>query len=1377
MLTVNKYLFTLFYLISLCLYSQEKFLEVKKNLTISDGLAHNGVTSILEDFRGFIWFGTYDGLNQYDGYGFKVFKNTVDKNVLVSNRVRCMAEDDQQNIWIGTDQGISIYNYQKQKFTNVYSNKLKKSGTTGPIIRKIIYHKEKQLLVCTTEKRGVLLFNQNQALIGNYRPPESELGENIITFDIVTLDNANYLLTTSVGLFIFNVESKTYKKILSDSIPYSKAIAKINDHSFGVLLENGIAIIEAKQNGSTFSFVFKQTKLEAFRFHSLHIDPLNNMWLGTLNDGLIYIDNIDLFLGDKAYKTSYFKPDTGVLRSSSIQVTSTGVCWYSTFNKGIFTFDVNQNPFKNYQLGLENGLGPHAGIVTNIAPLDSSQVYLVANLEGIALYDTNKELFNPLPFAISKTDAKNTEDVYVDSNKNVWLTIKNKGLYQVKAGSKTLQKIKADHIPKFDMITPRSFSEDTDGNIWIGGLYDVYKITMNTDNTVANIESLNANVFFKDNKLSLVRCVYVDPLYDFLWFGSDSNGLFRIKLEANVAVNKLKIDQFTQTIDDKYSLSSDFITSVVRLPNKELWVGTEGGGICRVKNSTGTPKFEIFSEKQGLSNNVVKSLQSDDNANLWISTNIGLNKFDLANRSFRKFGINDGLPFEDFWFISAKLKNGYYIFSGLDGICYFNPENISNTESLPRLAFGEFKIFNKSVTPGDKISNRVLFDTTLDQVDELQLKYNENVFSVELKSLHFSNPDNHSLKYRLLPVNEKWIQVPSDEQNIYYNGLPPGQYTLQVKASNSLGEWTKPKILSIIISPPFWKTWQAYLLYGLGALLLLFIVIKIILRIQKLNYNLQLEQVEIDTITRSNEEKLRFFSNISHELKTPLTLIKGPVDNLSDKFGYIPDINEKLQLIRRQSKKIGQLVDQTHDFQKANANLLKMNYTRFHFNAFIEELIMDFRFMAKNDQKQLEVISHHPDIIVSADQDKLEKVFNNLLNNAFKYTKANDAITIELESHGKDLIVKVKDTGNGIDQKDLVHIFERFYQSHKQHNKHINGSGIGLAFAKRLVEMHYGYIYAKSELHKGTTFFVRLPVVKKKEAKDEDLIQKTILTAEDEFTFEEQMIKEDDLSKIVIDSEFSEILIFFVEDNSDMRMYISEALSKFFKVKTFSNGKECLDEMDQMWPDIVISDVQMPVLNGLDLCKSIKSDIKTSHIPVILLTALADIENQIQGIRDGADDYIRKPFNIEHLITRIEALLRNRQQLRKRFQIGIPLTKENNINNRNDNAFLEKLYNLIEDNLDNQNLNLDDFIKELYMNRTHFYQKVKALTDLTPFEVLKKYRLKKAADLLVQQNKLSVNEVYVMTGFKSRTHFSKLFKEHYNVTPGKYAKSQTEKYG
>ncbi len=1364
----------LFFFLTFFLFAQKKTLEYSSNLTISSGLSHNGVTSILEDSNGYLWFATYEGLSLYDGYKFKIYKNRIDEKSLISNRVRTLFEDKKGKIWIGTDEGITLYDLSKKQFENLFSNSSLKKGVTGPIVRNIISN-DNGVILCATEESEIIIFDENYNFKGKYFYKDKLSQENTFFFQGIVIDKFNVLYATSRGLVVFNLKTKAFRKVLGDEIAQSFSINSIDETTFLITLSKGVGIVEIEdtQKGE-FIFRAKEKKFTEYVFNSSLIDSKEKLWLGLLKGGVIEVGNINDFRNNKSTNISYFQDQSRDLKSSCFYETSKGDYWLGTFNEGLFKFELNKNPFNKYNTKMGFKYGIRANNITEISKIDDKRVYLSTNGGGIAIFNTSTQSFEPVRNSLLKNGINQLGSIFNDSRQNLWFRVNTVGLCRLKKDDTQIEVVNNAEPPLFDYIHIQNYTEDREGNIWVVGNYGVYKVVINDKNEITRVESINDNNYFKSGKLGFVRYVYADPLLDCVWIGTDKDGLF--KIETKTPLYNAKINQFINEVGNNESLSNNFVSSIIRLPNNELWVGTEGGGFCKVLNSNAKPKFIAFSEKNGLSNNVVKSILYDKEYNLWIATNIGLNKFNTKDYSFRRFTDSDGLPFEDFWYASANLENGYLMFSGLDGFCYFKPEAILNKESLPRVELGNFKLYNKPVSVGDSINNRVLFHKRLADIEQLELKHNENVFSLDVTSLHYSNPKNHHIKYKLLPLNDDWVKVSSDQKTVYFSGLQPGEYQLNAAASNSLNEWTPIQSLKITIAKPFWETTLAYFLYFLAAVLIVFLVTKVIFRIQSLNHKVELEQLEKDNVKHLNSAKLRFFSNISHEIKTPLTLISGPIDLLIQEFGRNFNAVEKLKLIQRQSKKMLQLVDQVHDFQKADFELLKMNYSHFHFNLFIEELLKDFEFLAKNEGKELSLKKNKSDIYVSADKQKLEKIFNNLLNNAFKYTKKGDSISLEINNEDKDLIVSVIDTGRGIDNKDLKHVFERFYQSHKRHESYIGGSGIGLAFSKRLVEMHYGYVSAESEINEGTTFTVRLPIVKKEKSNKETNEKEILLAAEKELENNPVLINNNGIEDLKVDTEFSNATIFYAEDNLDMRLFVSNSLSKFFSVTPFVNGQECLDAMENEWPDIIISDLLMPELNGLDLCKSVKSDVKTSHIPIILLTACVTSEDRIQGLRDGADAYIKKPFNMEHLVTRVEALLQNRKQLRERYQIGIPLTKENNKNNANDNAFLEKLYNLMAENLDNQDLDINTFARELFLNRTLFFQKVKALTNHTPFELLKMYRLTKGAEFLIQE-RLSVKEVTMRTGFKSRTHFTRLFKEKYGTTPSTYAEENEKKYG
>ncbi|MRI00114.1 response regulator [Kriegella sp. EG-1] len=1353
-------------LIPIIFLGQENKVNIKKHLTISEGLAHNGVTSILEDSKGYLWFGTYDGLNRYDGHELKMFKNTIDNQLFLSNRIRALKEDKNGNIWIGTDEGITLYDYRYDQFRNLYANNSRK----GPVVRSFSYNETENTVLVITETDGILLFDTDYNFIKQFTLPNSTT-INRKVFEATFLERDTYLLAASEGLYAFDIKTGDFQKILSDEISLCRSVSVLKNNTLLLAQQNGIARVsyEIIEENLEYKLIRKDI-LPDYRFKSAHLDQANKLWLGTLNDGALVFNNVEAF---KNNSNDYFqfKPKNGLLRVSTFKSVGNSDFWMGTFDKGIYQFDTSINPFKSFGTFSEFDFGVNNRHIRHISKLNDNRFYITKNRGGLALFNINTNLFEPIPILMPKSYLSKISAIFIDSKKNTLIKVTNGGYFFKKLNENKPHKIDTSLLPNFAADTPYKFAEDKYGYIWVSCKNDVFRLKIDANGKVLKLENLNANELFNTNKLSLVRYVYADPIYDFIWLGTADDGLIRINISKDEPLKSLNIDKYRNN-GVEYGIPSNFVSSILRTPKGELWIGTEGAGICNVIHSDRKPEFISYSEKQGLSNNVVKSILLDEQENLWVGTNIGLNKFTADEKSFRRFKKEDGLTFEDFWYTATNFENGKLLFTGLEGFSYFHPADIISQEKLPKVEFSDFRISNQKIKPLDYINNRVLITERLVDSAKINLRYNENVFALEMHSLHFKAPDNHRIKYKLSPIDIEWHKVNSDQKTITYSGLQPDDYKLEVSASNAIGEWTIPKTLFITIAPPLWKTTMAYILYILCALLFLGAILYYILKMQKLRYSIQIEKIERDTIKTINDAKLRFFANISHELKTPLNLITSPVRLLLTTFKGNKDVEEKLNIVERQSRKISQLIDQVNDFEKVEANVMEMEYSRFYFDSFLKEMLIDFHFLAKNSNRVLEVIADDSNIVVSADRNKLEKIFNNLLSNAFKYSDSGDIIKVRFNATEKDLSITVTDTGRGIDQEDLPYIFERFFRSRKNQNEHASGSGIGLAFSKRLVEMHYGYIEAKSKLGEGTAMKVRLPIVKKESSFDQEIKRKEILVAENDFVNKNEWLHELETIPIEVSNDYAEHLIYYVEDNVDMQIYVSNMLSKNFKVEVFNNGADCLVAMDEQWPEIIISDIQMPVMNGMDLCKRIKSDMKTSHIPIILLTALADIENRIQGIKDGADAYIKKPFDTRQLVTRIVALLENKKRLRERFEIGLPMIKDNNINNRNDDAFLEKLYDLIADNLSNENLDMDEFARKLFMNRTHFYQKVKSLTNKTPFELLKMYRLRKAAELLAQDKKLSVSEVYVLTGFKSRTHFSKLFKEKYKVSPGKFVKSE-----
>lgn len=987
---------------------------------------------------------------------------------------------------------------------------------------------------------------------------------------------------------------------------------------------------------------------------------------------------------------------------------------------------------------------------------------LAKNNKSLYLYDFRQNKISEFVSVISKELQNNVKSFYVDSLDRLWILTKENRLYSYDKNAK-LKEYKDVKLLLLKDDSPQIFYSDPMGNIWLGYIDNLYRISFTSDHEIDEVESIHLD----SCGISKIRAMYWDSRTSSMFVGTDVQGMYQLYIDRQKPIKDIKIEHYMFDKGDEHSLSSNFVSSIIRDKSGILWFGTEQGGLCRAIEEDGQRmKFISYSEEDGLSNNVVKSLLCDKSGNLWIATNIGLNIYRNDSGSFHVYRTSDGLPFDDFWYASFMLNDGTLVFSKFEGFCYFNPDLLPKKEDLPQLHIRSFNVLSDKILPNEKYNDRIIIDSRLSDNDVLNLKYNENSISFDIDALYSKVATDHFIRYKLEPLNDEWIQIPAKDQKLSFNGLKPDNYRLSLSASNSFDEWTKPISIGINIAPPFSRSAIAYVIYVLLAILFISIIVYNLMRVQRLKYELREEAIQKKSLELLNIEKQRFFSNISHELKTPLTLILAPITVLSERFSLDIDVKEKLAIIKRQAKKMLNLIELSHELQLNERNMLKVKPCMFSFNKFLKDITEDFMFMAKYDNKDFVVNYPNKNVNVYADYSMIEQMLNNLLTNSFKHTVQRDKVGIDISYHDQLLTIKVYDTGDGISEKDLPYIFDRFYQASNQGLKNIGGTGIGLAFTKRLIELHSGNIGVESKLGEGSTFTVNLPIIQN--VTEADVIDET-----NEQEGETDLYVGDwDIKSIEIDSKYLRFLVYLVEDNTEMRSFLTEIIGQFFTLKSFANGKECLDGMNKEWPDIIVSDVMMPEMDGNELCNVIKSDLKTSHIPVILLTACNTVDDKIKGLQSGADAYIPKPFYPKHVLTRICTLLDNRAKLWERFQSGVPLNiaaNENEVSAK-DNEFICALYAKFNEYVDDECVDMELLAKEIGVNRSLFFQKVKALTNDSPFELLKNYRLQRAAELLVKEE-YNVNEVCMMTGFKSRTHFSRLFKEKYGVAPSKYKES------
>ncbi|WP_303315506.1 ATP-binding protein [Flavivirga abyssicola] len=1361
---VTLKIFLLFFITILSAYKcfgQECVFNPIKQYTTADKLSHNGVTSVFEDSNGLIWFATYDGLNKYDGYSFKQYRNTLENKLLLSNRVLSLNEDVNKKLWIGTEHGINLLDLNNDKISVVHTNIDSKQKVL--IVKKIILSDNDSVL-CLLENHTILHFDKHYKLIGTYQP--KIFNSNQTNFrDIVKLSSTKYAITSSSGLLIFDLTTKDFQLFELKAIESCFGLLLYDKENLFVVKSHGIAHLRLSEKLEYVNTIFQDK-----RFKHISLDANKTLWLGAIN-GISKVKNFIPQKWNENLEICHLKSFDEIY-VSSVSANIKKRCWVTTFNKGIYEFEVVNNSFNSYEKSFGSPHGIETNTIASMSKYDDNKVLITTYFGKISLFDAEKQKFLPLPF---KAPPENTEfkgKMVQDSKGNIWFSPRGiqMGLFLKKHNEDEFKLIQSKKHKQFSNALIRQIVEDKHCCIWVSDRKDVFRVKFDEDENPI-VESLNWITSYKP-KFSLIRYIYADPLYDFVWLASEVNGLYRVDIGNDNKLNTLKIENYQNLPDNKDGLSSNYVSHIIRDVNNSMWIATDQGGICNVVNETSGPKFITYSEKDGLINNGVKRIECDAENNLWLSTNMGINKFITKTKEFRKYQKDDGLPFLQFEFSSIKTDNGTMLFGGREGFTYFKPEQIKKNSTIPSLIFGDFKLFNKTIKPGDSIDGRVILEKNLSLLSEIELEYDQNVFSIEVASLHFKSRDNHFIKYKLSPIDKDWVVNPSSNNIIHYNGLPPGDYVFEAMASNSDNVWSNPKKINIAITPYFLKTNLAYTIYGIIVLSVILTIAFLLIRYFRLQHKLEIETLEKKQESELSDAKLRFFTNISHEFRTPLTLINGPIEAFLKKFDKEKPIKNYLELVKRQSKKILQLVEQAHDFRKVEKDMLKLNIDKFNFSEFIIQLILDFNFLASKNQIKLTLEAPEQDVFLAADKSKIEKVLNNLINNAFKFSNRGGTISIKYSECNSQLSCTVKDTGIGIKSEDIPHVFERFFQSKKDHLSHYGGSGIGLAFSKKLVELHDGSLNVESIEGKGAAFTFNIPIgdlekYNLKECKIEALIDEEVKNTNNVVINASGF----DVPELEVEETLVGSRVFIVEDNAEMLLFLANVFSSHFNVKTFSNGKDCAQFLEQEWPDLIISDVMMPEMNGIELCEHVKANIKTSHIPLILLTAVLSMESKLKGLGVGADVYINKPFEVKYLVMRSVMLLKNRKILRERFQIDNRLALEKHHVNKYDEIFVDKLFKLVDDNLQNLDLDVNFLARELGISRSQFFEKVKALTNQTPYELLKTYRLKKAAKLLVKGD-LQVSEVSLYVGFKSTPHFSRAFKDKYKVSPGKY-KSKT----
>ncbi len=1370
-----------------------------EHLTSDDGLSQNTIATIYQDRQGFLWIGTKDGLNRYDGEHFKIFTNAAfDSTSLADNSVNDVHEDQARRLWIATARGgLNYFDRAAEKFFRYQHDPHNRNSLSENHITKIFAENEHTLWVGTL--RGGLnqlvlqatSIQQSVSNITRYQHDPNDLRSlNSNNVKAVFVDHERLLwVATDFGLNRLDLKTATTAR------PAFKHYTDIlNDPKNPV--DNAVWAIFADTNRRLWvqtSFGLSLYDRARDTFINFPYDPAHPFAKYEVGFGMCEGSSHQLWAAAQSV-VAILDPQTGAYRFlkhdpanphslnhnalQSIYRDRSGVIWVGTSGKGLSKFAATTQRFQAFDKSTEKRYG-YAGASVRTLYEDRRGTIWIGAYGGF--YRLPRATMRSERFMQSYFGNAMIRAVHEDREGTLWFASVN-GLtaYDPKRGGLTQYRHGPPNVggnSNTNSITAILVTRG--GEFWTampGALSRFDPASGRFEHHV--YDSTFARNYHGDPAPACLREDHAGNL----WVSSE-RGLVRFD-RTHAAFRVYKNEP-----DDPASLNSNLVRAFLfdpQAPQKIMWVATAGGGLNRFDLTTET--FSAITEKDGLPNNVVYSVLDDRDGNLWLSTNKGLAKLVLrrsadslpALKQFRSYTIDDGLQSNEFnsgaFFKSAS---GEMFFGGINGFNKFLPEAIRDNPHAPPIALTAFQLFNRAVshkTPASRLQKNIGY------TEELTLAYRDNVFSFEFVALDFTAPERNQYAYKMENFDGDWVPA-GTKRSVTYTNLNPGEYVFRAKGANSDGVWNEHGAsIKITITPPWWKTWWAYMLYALFTGVLLYGLRRYELNRLGLKNQVRLEHMEAEKLKELDHLKSRFFANISHEFRTPLTLILGP---LHDALAKISDgaLAQQLQTAQRNGQRLLRLINQLLDLSKLDAGAMELKAGRANIIAFLKGIFFSFESLAAQKQLTLQFQSDYEDLEVYFEAEKLEQVFYNLISNALKFTpaEAHGKITVTVARSQISLLKKlppntecvqitIEDNGIGIAAERLPHVFDRFYQADNTHTREQEGTGIGLALAKEMVELHYGEIAARSEAELGTTFTVTLPLGRAHlgDARIEDRglkIEARESRIEDRASGEVQQTTNKE--QRTTDQE----LILLVEDNADMQAYIREHLSEDYHVQEAANGVEGVAQALAEIPDLIISDLMMPRMDGNALCKKLKTDERTSHIPIILLTAKASRESKIEGLETGADDYLTKPFDAQELRVRVRNLIAQRRQLRERYTRELILKPSEIAVTPLDEKFLHRVKAAVEKHLGEEEFSVEDLAREAGMSRVQLHRKLKALTNQAASDFILSMRLQRAADLL-KQNAGTIAEIAYMTGFNTPNYFAKCFRKQFGCTPSEWRERQ-----
>lgn len=1345
--------------------TQYSFLRVDA----SNGLVNNQTTCIYQDSRGFIWIGTSSGLSRFDGTNFVNYThNDKDTNSIPDNYIVDIQEDAEGNLWIQTRWEYTVFDVKKERFIADISGLLEHNGIFEPISRVYIDVNKKLWFIPQSKNRFATFDIKERKLI---EPFESKVDRNIAISDIFHKEGSYYFLYNNGVIESF--DDTSFRLIFSDTFLNEELEGVISNGSIFVdnekdlwVFGNNEGIYYYKTSSKKWNHLTvsgSDIKLSSNLIKKIIQDDRGLIWVGTDHGG---IDVINKF--SKSLQTLYHQTDNPKSLSQNsitdIFIDNNNIVWIGTFKKGICYYHESIHKFPHYHKLLFDKNSLPYNDVNCFAEDKKGNLWIGTNGGGLIYFDRIN-----LRYTVYKYDPNNSNSIsndvivslFIDDQELLWIgtytgginTYNGQNFKRYGASKETGKGLSNDNI--------WTITQDKKNRIWIGTL---------GGGIVLFDKQLGDFIKVPNQGQTTLPSPFVNQIFKM------RNGNLFIATGVGVVFYDIDENRYrNHPLDNRtiqLQISNNNVNAVYEDSRGLLWVATREG-LTVIDPQSDFSK--IFRKEDGLPQDIINCILEDEYQSIWVSKSSGISQI-IVNpekpREDYRFSIYnyteaDGLQGQEFNAnASFKTRKGELIFGGPNGFNLFQTKSIKYNKNLSKVVFTDFQIFNKSVKVGEKVNNRVILHESILSQDELVIKHSMNVFSIEFAALNYFISSKVKYKYKLEGFDKDWMGVDGNVRKAVYTNLNAGSYIFKVKACNNDGLWNEDYAqLKLTILPPFYASSLAYVIYFILIIGALVFFRYSMLKKERVKFKIEQERLLARRNHDMDEMKLRFLTNVSHEFRTPLTLILTPLEKLL-KIEKDDSERKLLETINRNARNLLDLVNQLLDFRKLDLHGLKYNPSYGDIIPFLIEVCGDFLEGFQRKGINFEFLSSIKQLNFNFDAKKLQKVMMNLISNALKFTPSggNVAIIVELNEssdiNDKYIIIRIKDSGVGILEEERDKIFERFYQSQNNNSLGISGSGIGLNLAKEMILLHGGTIRVESEVGKGSEFIVSIPVSYNQDTLPENKLNEPETPVQ--AAIPEYSKKVNGTKPVVL----------VIEDNFDFRNFMKESLQELYVVHEAEDGVKGFEMVHNIIPDIIISDVMMPHMDGLEMCKKLKSDIRTSHIPLVLLTARTADEDKIKGLEIGADDYITKPFNMDLLLLRVENLMDKQSKIQSQFQKNIDISPSEVEIPSMEEKLIKKAISFVEKNIAEAKFSVEDLSRELGMSRVYLYKKLLAITGKSPVEFIRIIRLKRGAQLL-EKSQFTVAEVAYKVGFNSPRYFSKYFKEEYGILPTDFAK----KYG